>query len=174
MSHGDSEPICFLNGAIRPATDAHVPINDLGFIHGVTVSEQLRTFRGRPFLLAEHLQRFKRGLKLLQIDLPELEGLNSAVEAVAAHNYRLHGNNQELGICLFGTPGPSPRFKYSNKLNQEFRPTVCVHTLRTTFCGDARTLSKRCATETGQHNRNTSFLLAKRSENPESIALLPG
>ncbi len=133
MSHDDSEPICFLNGAIRPATDAHIPINDLGFIHGVTVSEQLRTFRGRPFLLAEHLQRFKRGLKLLQIDLPELEGLNSAVEAVAAHNYRLHGNNQELGICLFGTPGPSPRFKYSNKLNQEFRPTVCVHTYALPF-----------------------------------------
>lgn len=128
MSHDDSEPICFLNGAIRPAAEAFIPINDLGFIHGATVSEQLRTFSGRPFLLAEHLQRFKRGLNLLQIDLPEFHGLDSAVESVTSHNYQLHGSHREMGICLFGTPGPSPRFQFSNKSNQEFRPTICVHT----------------------------------------------
>lgn len=134
MPQAESEPICFLNGSIRPASEASIPINDLGFIHGVTVSEQIRTFHGTPFLLQEHLKRFRRGLDLLLIHLPEFDELATIVSNISAHNFHLQNGKRELGICLFATPGPSPRFsiskqaKQAKKASQECRPTVCVHT----------------------------------------------
>lgn len=127
MSQAESEPICFLNGSIRPASEASIPVNDLGFIHGVTVSEQIRTFHGTPFLLHEHLKRFRCGLDLLQIHLPDFDELATIVSKISTHNFHLQNGKQELGICLFATPGPSPRFSISKQVNQECRPTVCVH-----------------------------------------------
>ena len=44
-----TEPVAYLNGLFLPAHQAALPIDDAGFVLGATVTEQLRTFRGRLF-----------------------------------------------------------------------------------------------------------------------------
>ena len=39
----------WINGAWVSGSALAVSVHDAGFIHGVTVAEQLRTFAGRPF-----------------------------------------------------------------------------------------------------------------------------
>ena len=55
-----SQPLAYLNGQFIPASHAAIPLTDGGFVQGVTVSEQVRTFRGRLFRLAEHLKRLEQ------------------------------------------------------------------------------------------------------------------
>ena len=60
------QPIAYSNGQIIPHAQLHVRPQDLGFMWGVTVAEQLRTFRGELFLLDEHLDRLAKSLKTIK------------------------------------------------------------------------------------------------------------
>ena len=51
-----------------PAAELMIPAYDAGFVLGATVSEQLRTFGGKPFKLDEHLARLRHGLEITAID----------------------------------------------------------------------------------------------------------
>jgi branched-chain amino acid aminotransferase len=55
---------------IVPAAEAAVPILDHGFLYGDSVYEVVRTSRGRPFMLAEHLDRLRRSAALIYFALP--------------------------------------------------------------------------------------------------------
>ena len=57
-----SESIAFVNGRWISAAAAAVPVSDAGFILGTSVAEQLRTFGGRLFHLADHLERLAHSL----------------------------------------------------------------------------------------------------------------
>src|SRR5690606_31815649 len=59
-----STPVAYLNGRWVEAAELAVPIADLGFTMGVTVTERLRTFGGRVFRQAEHLARFSHSLSI--------------------------------------------------------------------------------------------------------------
>jgi hypothetical protein len=52
-------PIAWLNGRFLPLRDASLSVLDAGVTTGASVTERLRTFRNRPFLLDEHLARLK-------------------------------------------------------------------------------------------------------------------
>lgn len=58
----DNEPWAYVGGRFVPLPEAAVPIWDLGFLQGVTISERLRTTRGAVWLLPEHLRRLRVGL----------------------------------------------------------------------------------------------------------------
>ncbi len=62
--------IVFLNGQFVPAAQAVVPINDRGFMYGDGLFETLRVCGGRPFRLAQHLERMMRGADFLKIKCP--------------------------------------------------------------------------------------------------------
>jgi len=49
----------YLNGRILPLEDAAISPLDIGLLRGYAVFDLLRTVRGRPFLLAEHLRRLR-------------------------------------------------------------------------------------------------------------------
>jgi branched-chain amino acid aminotransferase len=65
-----------LDGAIGPADEARIPITDEGLTRGDGAFEVLRLYGGRPFALAEHVQRLERtcaGLRL-PVDTGVLRG----------------------------------------------------------------------------------------------------
>jgi len=62
--------VVFLNGKFMPEAEAVVPLNDRGFLLGDGLFETLRVANGRPFRLAQHLDRLARGADFLKIKLP--------------------------------------------------------------------------------------------------------
>jgi len=59
--------IVFLNGNFLPEASAVVPLNDRGFLLGDGIFETVRVANGRPFRLAQHLERMTRGAEFLKI-----------------------------------------------------------------------------------------------------------
>ena len=93
-----SAALAYLNGNFVAATEAQIAVDDVGFTFGATVSERLRTFGGKLFLLDEHLARFARSLEIIELKLsPSVAALRSAAEELTRVNY-----------CLLYT-SPSPR-----------------------------------------------------------------
>ena len=65
-----------LDGEIRRAAETFVPATDEGFLRGDGAFEVIRVYHGRPFALADHLDRLERsaaGLRLEDVPRPELE-----------------------------------------------------------------------------------------------------
>ena len=62
--------IVFLNGRFVPEAQAVVPVNDRGFMYGDGLFETLRVCQGRPFRMAQHLERMTRGADFLKINCP--------------------------------------------------------------------------------------------------------
>jgi aminodeoxychorismate lyase len=62
--------LVFLNGRFVPEAQAVIPVNDRGFLYGDGLFETLRVCGGRPFRLAQHLERMTRGADFLKIRLP--------------------------------------------------------------------------------------------------------
>lgn len=121
-----TQPIAYLNGKFIPNSEAHVALDDVGFVHGAAVVERLRTFDGALFRLPEHLARLRRSLAIVGIDDgPTDEELRRAAEEVASRNYGLLSDGQELGVVMVVTPGRLGWFTGTAE-----GPTVCVHSQR--------------------------------------------
>lgn len=120
--------IAYLNGDWIPATELHVPVTDLGFMQGVTVAEQLRTFAGKLFRLESHLQRLARSLEIVSVDLPDgVAPLAEAATHLAAHNHALLEPGDDLGLSIFVTPGDYATFGTASG------PRVAMHTYPVPF-----------------------------------------
>jgi branched-subunit amino acid aminotransferase/4-amino-4-deoxychorismate lyase len=85
--------VVFLNGIFLPEAEAVVSVNDRGFLLGDGLFETTRVACGRPFRLAQHLDRLSRGADYCKIKLPftlkeilefaaELIGQNGLADAV--------------------------------------------------------------------------------------------
>lgn len=120
------EPIAYLNGQRIPASRIAVSATDAGFIQGVTVAEQLRTFGGKLFRLDLHLARLRRSLEIVGVDpgLSNSEFTQIATE-IAAHNHRLLDPADDLGLTIFVTPGIYPVYAAASS---QRGPTVGIHT----------------------------------------------
>jgi branched-chain amino acid aminotransferase len=61
-----------LDGTVLPAAEAQIPATDPGFLRGDGVFEVARVYDGRPFALAEHLDRLERSAANLRlgVDVP--------------------------------------------------------------------------------------------------------
>ena len=81
--------LVFLNGNFLPEADAVVSLNDRGFLLGDGLFETLRVADGRPFRLAQHLERLMRGAEYLKIasrySPQELQGF--AQELIAKNSF---------------------------------------------------------------------------------------
>ena len=62
--------VVFLNGQFLPEAEAVVPVNDRGFLYGDGLFETMRVANGKPFRLAQHLERLTRGADFLKIKPP--------------------------------------------------------------------------------------------------------
>ncbi len=116
----DTGPLAWIDGRLLPASAAVIPVGDAGFVLGATVTEQLRTFRGVPFLPGPHAARFGRSLVTAGIaPAHPIDEIFAAVDAVAAACHAALGGDRgigamgidvgiDLGIVVLATPGDLP------------------------------------------------------------------
>ncbi len=62
--------LVFLDGQLVPKEQALIPVDDRGFLLGDGLFETMRVAAGRPFWIAQHLERLARGANFLKIKLP--------------------------------------------------------------------------------------------------------
>lgn len=106
----DARGIAWVNGRFVDAGDLSVPVGDAGFVLGATVTEQLRTFHGRLFLVAEHLDRLTASLAAVGID-PDVSRdtlADAAARVAASHGSGDPASGTDLGLVIFVTPGDLP------------------------------------------------------------------
>lgn len=120
-----SRPIAFLDGNFVDAAEAVLPVTDWGFLQGVTVAEQLRTFGGVLYRPSDHLERFFHGLRIVGWEMPlDRDRLSEVIDQVVGHNHALLDTGDDLGVTLFSTPGIYPSYSTAGSPNA----TLCVHT----------------------------------------------
>ncbi|EAQ79975.1 aminotransferase class IV [Blastopirellula marina] len=125
-----TRPIAFHTGKWIPLSELSVPIDDLGFVMGTTIVEQLRTFAGKVFRLEQHLARLRDSLTILGLEIPYSDAdLSQVVQEIVAHNHPLLAAGDDLGVAMFITPGSMDHPRES--------PMVCVHTRPVAFGGFA-------------------------------------
>jgi len=122
------EPQAYLNRRFLPVSSAGLSLADSGFVLGVAVAEQLRTFAGKLFRIDDHLARLEQSLRIVGVDpgmsRAELAGI---ARDLVARNYRLVAPGDDLGLSVFVTPGPYPAYSVSRAAGP-MEPTVCLHT----------------------------------------------
>lgn len=122
-------PVAYLKGQFMPASEARLPVYDLGIVLGATVTEMIRTFRHQPFKLEEHVDRLYRSMRYVRFDTGiDRKGMTDITMEVAAHNAALIPENKELGIIQFVTAGEHAIYAGSAGSVGKTTPTVCVHT----------------------------------------------
>src|SRR3954471_20922827 len=75
-----------VDGAVVPVAEATIPVTDEGLLRGDGVFEVLRLYGGRPYALAEHLERMTRSAENLRLpfDRGAVEGdVRALLEAAA-------------------------------------------------------------------------------------------
>ncbi len=60
----------YVNGIIKPAGEAVVPVYDHGFLYGEGVYETVRTYNRVPFLYDRHMGRLRASAGRIQLDVP--------------------------------------------------------------------------------------------------------
>src|SRR5437660_4075331 len=93
-----------LNGETMPLEDVKIPGLDRGFLFGDAVYEVLRIYGGKPWLLAEHWQRFGASLEAVRIGGVDLRRLQQRMlDTIRA------GSFEEAIAYLQVTRGVAPR-----------------------------------------------------------------
>jgi len=93
----------YLNGSIIPAEDAAISPFDIGLLRGYAVFDLLRTVGGRPFLLAEHLQRLRNSAEHLGLSVPATDAeITAAIDELLERNA-----HEEATVRLVLTGGVS-------------------------------------------------------------------
>ena len=89
-----------------PFEAVRIPVDDLGFRQGVTAVERLRTRRGQPFLLPEHLERMVATVAYLNIaSPPTVSQLSALVAECLERNRTAWIGEAEVGVTIWVTPG---------------------------------------------------------------------
>ncbi len=65
-----TDDICWIDGAVVPASEARVSVLDHGLLYGDGVFEGIRFYHGRPFRLTQHLDRLDRSARAIALDVP--------------------------------------------------------------------------------------------------------
>jgi branched-chain amino acid aminotransferase len=64
-------PTINVDGLIRPAREASIPVLDRGFLYGDSVYEVFRTYRGVPLFLDDHFERLENSARLIQMQISQ-------------------------------------------------------------------------------------------------------
>ena len=63
-----SAELACLDGTVGPAVETAIPVTEEGFLRGDGAFEVVRVYRGRPYALAEHLDRMAGSASALRLD----------------------------------------------------------------------------------------------------------
>lgn len=124
------DEIAWVNGAFIPRHSLSLPVGDAGFVLGATVTEQLRTFRGRLFMADAHQERLRESVQIVGIDPGRaLAEVFAAAEEIAARNHAAGPVDDDLGLVIFVTPGDQP----SQHGGRGGMPRTVIHTFPLAF-----------------------------------------
>lgn len=111
--------IACVNGRFGPLAEAVVSVEDRGFQFGDGVYEVIRTYRGRPFAIDEHLSRLERSAQALQLSL----GYTKARWIALIEEGLRRSSLPETKIYLQITRGQAPR---DHPFPAELSPTTVL------------------------------------------------
>ncbi|NJD05720.1 MAG: D-amino acid aminotransferase [Methylococcaceae bacterium] len=111
-----TDPIVYLNGQFLPLGEAKVSVLDRGFLFGDGVYEVIPVYGGKPFRLAEHLQRLDNSLAGIRMTSP------LTAEQWSDLFDRLIRGDHDQSIYLQITRGAAP--KRDHAFPKETPPTV--------------------------------------------------
>ena len=145
-------PLAYVNGRFVPFDKLTISVADAGFVFGATVTDLVRTFRGRSFRVADHIDRFRESCRLCHVPLTASDDdLRGAAEHLIWYNLRRppetgipvqdeHGrvlgrflpqpvqDAGELALVMFATPGPIGYYAGLPVGPGDGPPTVGMHT----------------------------------------------
>lgn len=106
--------LVYVNGTLVPAEQATVSVFDHGLLYGDGVFEGLRSYSGRVFRLAEHVDRLYESARAIRLEIPlERPAMAAAIEETVAGNKIDDGYVRALVTRGVGTLGLDPN-KCSN------------------------------------------------------------
>ncbi|HEX6938978.1 MAG TPA: D-amino acid aminotransferase [Longimicrobiales bacterium] len=97
--------LVYLNGDYLPQSEARISVDDRGFLFSDGVYEVIRVYRGRPYLLPEHLCRLAAGVQALEIRFDRFDELRDAAQRLIQEN----GVDGDANIYIQITRGAAPR-----------------------------------------------------------------
>jgi len=128
-----TEPLAFLHGRLLPQSEAHLALNDAGFLFGATVTDLCRTFRRRLYRWPDHLARFRQSCELTGIHPHVEEGeITRRAHELVQRNATLIDVNHDLVLVMFATPGPVGYYLGSDLIACDV-PTFGMHTFPLPF-----------------------------------------
>lgn len=151
MSGSPDSLLCSVDGRIGPVAEATVSIADDGFLRGDGAFEMMRLYDGRPFALADHLDRMDRSCAgiFLEWDRAAFEREIAAL---------LEANDQpEAALRLVQSRGGRrvaiverfPEYRHGLSLDAvEYQPTIVLNGLKTLSYG-GNMLATRIAQQHG-------------------------
>jgi D-alanine transaminase len=98
-------PVVYLNGAFLPQERAFVSVLDRGFLFGDGIYEVIPVYAGRPFRVAQHLDRLDASLAAIRLQNP----LPRATWTGALQQLVEHNGGGDQSIYLQITRGTGPR-----------------------------------------------------------------
>lgn len=116
-----AERLAYYCGDWIPESQIAISVVDLGFSMGVTATERLRTFRGKVFQLAAHIERLRGSLAIIGLNAVALASeIERAILEYGNRNAHHIDEGDDWSIVVFVTPG-------KGKPGSGASPTVCVH-----------------------------------------------
>ncbi len=112
----------YLNGEYLPKSEAHVSVDDRGFLLGDGVYEVTPFYGGAPFALDRHLGRMRNGLEWMRIDF-DVSILDDVHRTLIARN-GLDAEDRAM-VYVQVTRGAAPRTHYFPTVPVE--PTVYAY-----------------------------------------------
>jgi len=100
------EGYCYLNGKILRIDKAHISPLDSGFMRGYCVTDFLRTYNNKVFMLNEHYNRLQNGAKLLNLKIPiSKEKMLQIINIILKKNKQYVKGDFKIKILLSGGIG---------------------------------------------------------------------
>ena len=98
--------IAYFNGSFLQKEDIHISPDDRGFLFSDGVYEVVRAYGGKPFRMAEHMDRLARSLRETRIDFPGVADLAVAGAKLIA---RERPGRRRTAFSISRSPGAWPR-----------------------------------------------------------------
>lgn len=137
----------YFNGEWIDDARLAIPVGDLGFALGLTITERLRTFGGRVWRQAEHVRRLRRSAQIVGIDPAVADELDSAITEFMRRHEPLRAATavdsveDDWAIVAFATPGVGGV------------PTRCVHGFPLEFASWAHQYDAGVSVWTSSHRQ---------------------
>ena len=128
------ESLVYIRGEMCPASQAHIAIYDAAVVLGATVTDLARTFQGHLYRLEDPVRRCYRACRYARIE-PRIDPDQTMAicRELVAHNRPLAGQDAELAVVLFISPGEFAVYAGAAGMAGEQEPTLCIHTFPLPF-----------------------------------------